>query len=158
MINVKVAVNYKPDPKKLTWIAANLGLDYDKKVLNNIVSETVRGVVAHYTSQELISQRKQISTEIRESLKLRAAEYAILIDEFSLESMKFSDAFQKSIESKQMAEQKAERAKFKVQKALEDAKTYVVTAEGNAKSIELIGQAVKENPGIQSYLTHLSFP
>ncbi len=54
------------------------------------------------------------------------------------------DAF---VKSKTTAQQEAERAKYIVLGAQQEKKTIVTKARGEAESAELIGQAVKKNPG-----------
>jgi prohibitin 2 len=43
--------------------------------------------------------------------------------------------------------QEAERARFIVEKALQDKRSTVIRAQGEAKSAELIGKAIANNPG-----------
>jgi prohibitin 2 len=49
---------------------------------------------------------------------------------------------------KQVAQQEAERAKYEVEQAKEAKKSTIIKAEASAKSIELVGQASKNNPCI----------
>jgi len=54
------------------------------------------------------------------------------------------------VEAKQVAQQEAERAKFIVEKAEQDKKSAIIRAEGEAKSAQLLGEAIQNNP---SFLT-----
>lgn len=47
-----------------------------------------------------------------------------------------------------MAQQEAERAKYEVEQAKEAKKSTIIKAEASAKSIELVGQASRNNPCI----------
>ncbi|RYR60865.1 hypothetical protein Ahy_A04g017938 [Arachis hypogaea] len=51
-----------------------------------------------------------------------------------------------AIEAKQVAAQEAERAKFVVEKAEQNKRSAVIRAQGEAKSAQLIGQAIANNP------------
>ena len=51
-----------------------------------------------------------------------------------------------AVEAKQVALQESQRARYLVEKALQEKKTIVVKAEGEARSAELIGGAIKHNP------------
>lgn len=44
------------------------------------------------------------------------------------------------------AQQDAERARFVVERALQEKKSTVIRAQGVAKSAELVGEAIKNNP------------
>lgn len=50
------------------------------------------------------------------------------------------------MEAKQVAQQEAERAKFIVEKAMQEKEGAIVRAQGEAQSARLIGQAIAQNP------------
>lgn len=52
----------------------------------------------------------------------------------------------KAIEEKQVAAQEAERAKYVVEQAIQDKKSIIIKAQGEAESAKLIGQALQKNP------------
>jgi prohibitin 2 len=53
----------------------------------------------------------------------------------------FSKEFSEAIEKKQVAEQEAERMKFLVEQALEDKKSTIIKAMGEAESVMKFGEA-----------------
>ena len=55
----------------------------------------------------------------------------------------FSKEFSEAIEQKQVAQQEAERMKFMVEKALEDKKSTIIRAMGEAESVKKFGEANK---------------
>ena len=145
-IDLTARVSYKPDKSKLKEIYTTLGPKYDTNVLNNIVNEIIRGVVAQYDAQQLISDRETISNQIRYGLQQRGAPYGLLIDEFAISTIAFSPEYQKAVEKKQIARQKALEAKYFVEQAKQEAKSIIIQAEADAETIKLIGDAVKKNP------------
>lgn len=62
-------------------------------------------------------QRDQVSAAVRDSLMKRAAEFNILVDDVAITHLSFGTEFTKAVESKQVAQQEAERARFVVMKA-----------------------------------------
>ena len=56
----------------------------------------------------------------------------------------FSKEFTTAIESKQVAQQEAERSKFIVQKAEQEKRAAIIRAEGESAAAELISTALKE--------------
>lgn len=146
MVNLSLRVLYRPDPTKLPAIYRYLGMDYDARVLPSVVNEVLKSVVARYTAQALLSQREQVSAKIRESLNERLADFMILLDDVSITDLHFSDEFQKAIERKQTAQQDAEKARYIVEQAEQDAKSTVIKAQGEAKAAELLGIAMQKSP------------
>jgi prohibitin 2 len=51
------------------------------------------------------------------------------------------------VESKQVAQQEAERAKWIVEKANEEKKSIIIQAQGEAEAAKLISAAIQNNPG-----------
>jgi prohibitin 2 len=122
-------------------------LDYDDKILPSIVNEVLKQVIAQFNATALLTQREQVSSRIRANLQERAKDFHIIVEDISITDLKFGREFEKAVESKQVAQQDAERARFIVEKALQDKKSIIIRAEGEAMSANLIGKAISNNPG-----------
>ncbi|KAL6567497.1 Prohibitin-1, subunit of the prohibitin complex (Phb1p-Phb2p) [Orobanche gracilis] len=146
MIGINVRVLSRPVTDELPTIYRRLGQDYKDRILPSVVDETVKAVVAQYNASELLSQREKVSSEIREILKARAANFHIVLDDVSITSLAFGKEFAAAIEAKQIASQEAERARYIVELAEQEKRFTIVRAQGEAKSAELIGKAIAKNP------------
>ena len=69
------------------------------------------------------------------------------IQDVSITDLRFGTEFARAVEAKQVAQQEAERARFIVEKALQDKRSTIIRAQGEARSAEMIGQAIQQNPG-----------
>lgn len=147
MVNISLRALAKPDSNRLPQIYRNLGLDYDEKVLPSIVNEVLKSVVAQYNASELIIQRELVSRMIRQRLVARSQDFGILLDDVAITHLSFSPEYERAVESKQVAQQQAEKAKFLVLKAQEEKKKMIIHGEGERQSAEMIGAAIKSNPG-----------
>lgn len=111
-----------------------------------IIREVSKTVIAQYDAQSLLSQREQVSANVKAALKERLSTFHVLIDEVTITKTSFSKEYEKAIEEKQIAQQTAERMKYIVQKAKQIKQATIIQAEADVESIKLIGKAVKENP------------
>ena len=115
-------------------------IDFDQRVLPSIVNEVTKAVVAQYNAAELLTKRDAVSRQIRESLSSRSADFKIILDDVSITHLAFSKEYTAAVEAKQVAQQDSERAKYLVERAIQEKRTIIIKADGEAKSAELIGK------------------
>eukprot|EP01092_Planopodium_desertum_P007170 TRINITY_DN29305_c0_g2_i3.p1 TRINITY_DN29305_c0_g2~~TRINITY_DN29305_c0_g2_i3.p1 ORF type:complete len:188 (-),score=54.70 TRINITY_DN29305_c0_g2_i3:28-591(-) len=147
IVNITLRVLFQPKVEELPTIFSKYGMDYDYKVLPSIGNEVLKAVVAQYDAGELITQREAVSQEIREKLIKRANDFNIILRDVAITHLDFSREFTAAIESKQVAQQEAERAKYLVEKAKQEKRAAIIIAEGESEAALLIATATASGPG-----------
>ena len=77
------------------------------------------------------------------ALEKRAAEFNIILEDVSITHLMFSKEFTTAIESKQVAQQEAERSKFVVMKSEQERQAAIIRATSEAQAAELVSQAFR---------------
>merc|ERR1719353_26014 len=148
VVTINLRVLSRPEEEFLPDIFSSLGVDYDERVLPSIGNEVLKAVVAQYNAESLITKREMVSREVRDALTTRAKEFHIKLDDVAITDLKFGKEFTAAIESKQVAEQDAERARFLVMKAEQEKRAAVIRAEGESTAAKVVSEALEASPAL----------
>jgi len=141
-VQTTMVLNYNLDPAKAGSMYANIGLNYNERVIDPGLKESFGAAAARYTAEELISKRETLKTEVRNYLRDRLGVYGIVVVDLSITDFEFSAEFNKAIESKQTAEQNALRAKRDLERIKVEAEQKITSAKAEAEALRLQRQVI----------------
>lgn len=147
-VNSKVALNYHIDPSKVADIYQGIGIDYNFRLIDPALQESVKASTAKYTAEELITKREEVRDEIKAHLVDKLNSRGIIVDDFNIVNFEFSESFNQAIELKVTAEQSALAAKNKLEQIKFEADQQVAEAEGKAQALRIEAAALQSNPQI----------
>lgn len=110
-----------------------------------MVNEVLRSIIAQYNAATMLVQREIVSQKIKIGISERLRDFHIILDDVSITSLTFGKQFTDAIEQKQIAQQRAERAKYVVQQANEQRKATIIKAKGEARAAQQIGESLMKN-------------
>ena len=150
-VHTDIVVQYRLNASKVPHIYKEFGLNVDDKVLGPGINEAFKSVTGHYTSEELITKRDEVSTAITDHLRNKMAPFNIDVSGVSLVNFGFSADYQKAIESKVIATQNKLKAEQDLERIKVEAASRVAQAKGEAEAISIQAQAIQSNGG-QNYV------
>lgn len=120
-VTATLALNYHLEAVRVKEIHQRVGPLFGLKLIDPAVQEVFKATTARYSASELITNRSEVKNEAFIAVKERLGKYGIIVDDLSIVNFRFSAAFAKAIEEKQVAQQNAERSRFNLEAAQIDA-------------------------------------
>ena len=139
-MDVSMTLQYQILSDKAIEIAQEYGsLDVLQNRIQSIAIEKAKSVLSSYKAMDIISMRASMSPEVEGAIKEAIADkYFVTISTVVLTNIDFSDAFEKAVEDKMIAEQNQLRAEYenaaKIAAAEAEAKAAIEKAQGQAEA------------------------
>jgi prohibitin 1 len=121
-VHTTLALNYHLDGSRVKDIYTQVGTDYKVRIIDPALQEAFKATSAEFTATDLLQKRPLVKEKALEVIRDRLNKHDVIVDDLSIINFKFSPEFTNAIESKQVAQQNAERAKFNLQAAETDSK------------------------------------
>jgi prohibitin 2 len=152
-VGIDLTLWHHLDLSHLIAIHQKIGPDYEEKIIRPAVRSVIRLVISEYAVMDVYSaKRALIQDEINRKVKDLIEKDGFMVDEVVLRDVRFTPEFTKAIEAKQIAQQSAEQMKYTLEKESKEAERKVIEARGRASAIEVINQALAQNPNYIKYL------
>lgn len=144
IVSTQVVLNYRPDPETVGNLIRDIGLDYEEKVIDPAIQESVKAATAQFNAEELVTKRPLVSSSIRDVLTERLDPRGITVEDLSITDFRFSEEFNRAIELKQVAEQDALRAEQELRRVQIESQQQVARAEAEAEARLSVAEAEAE--------------
>jgi prohibitin 2 len=143
IVRSQVALNYFVNKEHASTVFQTLGEDFVDTVVGPSLQESVKAATAQFTAEQLITKRPAVKDAILIELTSRLGGEHLVVTDFSIVDFKFSEAFNRAIEEKQVAEQMALRAENDLDRIRIEATQAEVQAlaRANARRIEAAGES-----------------
>ena len=141
---VDASVIYAIDPEKVVDVHISWQDRYDTDLIRALSRGVIRDAVSQFGVAEVYStKRLEMVTDVTGVLEEKLSDNGLLLIDFVLRNISFSDEYAASVEQKQIAEQQAQQAKFVVEQKKQEAQQAREIAQGQADAsvIEAQGRA-----------------
>lgn len=171
---IDASVIYAIDPEKVVLLHINWQDRFQDEVVRPLSRGIIRDMASQYGVEEIVStKRVDLEEKITQEMALKIAENDLVLVDFVLRDIHFSEEYAAAVEQKQIAEQTALQALFIVQQKKQEAEqarqvaqgqadsaviqakgaaeARLIQAEAEAKALEYISLILKNNPDLLTY-------
>jgi len=150
-IFIDASVIYAVDPAQLIKLHITWQNRYEENVVRPVARAAIRDAVSQFGVEEIVStKRGELETAISTTIKSSLADNNIIMNDFLLRNIRFSDEYAKAVEQKQVAEQQAQQAKFVVESKKQEAEQARQTAQGQADAAVISAKGAAEARLVQA--------
>ena len=173
-IFVDASVIYSIDPAKVVQLHIAWQDRYSNELVRPLARGIIRDVVSQYQVEQVVtSKRTEMVNQISDVFEQNLNDNGLTLIDFILRNITFSPEYAASVEQKQVAEQLAQQAKFVVEQRRQEAEqarqvaqgqadavvinaqgaadARLIQAEAEAKALEMIALALKNNDNLLLY-------
>ena len=109
------------------------------------VHEALKEATAAQSAEQVVKNRELIKTRSLELARKKVGNL-LVIEDIVIQNIALTKELEHAIEAKMVQEQEAAKSKYLQQRVQIEADTIVIKAKGEAESIRIRGNALKENP------------
>jgi len=144
-IFIDASVIYAADPTQLIQLHITWQNRYEENVVRPVARAAIRNAVSQFGVEELVStKRSELEQAIRDEIELKLKANNIIMSDFLMRNIRFSDEYAAAVEQKQIAEQQAQQAKFVVEQKKQEAEQARQTAQGQADAAVIASKGAAE--------------
>ncbi len=150
-VYIDASVIYAIDPTKLIQLHITWQDRYEDNVVRPVVRAAIRDSVAQYGVEEIVStQRTELEKDISDAIQQGLQANNLIMSDFLLRNIRFSDQYAQAVEQKQIAEQQALQAKLVVEQKKQEAEQARQVAQGQADAVVIAAKGAADARLIQA--------
>lgn len=173
-VYVDASVIYAVDPAKAIDLYRTWRNGYESGLVRPVARGVIRDVASQYGVEEIVStKRSEMEQLITQELQRVFERNNLVLQDFVLRNIRFSEEYAAAVEQKQIAEQQAQQARFVVEQKKQEAEqarqiaqgqadaaviaakgqaeARIIQAQAEAEALRLIAKALEENPNLLTY-------
>jgi len=149
-VSVDITVQFNLEKESSPVVYQTIWLDYVNKIIRPWIRSISRENITKFDSKELFSNetRQEVQSSIGTEMNKYLKDKNIKLVWVLVRNIEFSKVYLDSIEEKQVAQQKIQKAEYEKQQAEIVKQTKIIQAQAEAESIKLKWQALKANKEI----------
>jgi len=148
---LKISTSFQLDKEDLPKVYAQYGINWEEKIIWNNLSQQVKDVMGKYDAENLIENRDTAAQTIFTVMNEKISNLPATLTQFQILDIEYNTEFEKAVEAKVVAGQRAKEAENKTKQIIEEAKQKVETATAEATAMRIKTQALAQNKALVDY-------
>jgi regulator of protease activity HflC (stomatin/prohibitin superfamily) len=148
---VTYAITYYPTVDKIGYLYTQFGSDWAKKIIPQVVLGGLKDAIGKYIADDLVGKREETKMAAQKEITDALAARFVVVTRLDLVNLAFDAEYEKAVERKVIAIQKAQESKNKTVQVEEEAKQKVTAAEADATAMRIKSQALSQNQNLVNY-------
>lgn len=144
-VSIRYTVRFAVDAKKLDWVAQNLGRmpQIVERIVKTESRSLVRNVARKYRAQDLYTGNIfDFQKEVQASLSANFVNNGLIMDEFLVRQIKFSEEYVNAVEQKQIENEKVKTEEYKAEQEKFIKQQKITRAEGEGAAQEILRKTI----------------
>jgi len=144
-MSLEMSVLYHLDPDKAGQVYREVGLDYEKTIIEPNFRSVARGITASFEAKALYtSEREQVELLITADLQKALGHRGILIESAPMRKLTLPARLQSAIEEKLSADQESQRMQFVLTKEKQEADRKRIEAQGISDFQDIVTKGISD--------------
>jgi regulator of protease activity HflC (stomatin/prohibitin superfamily) len=149
--DIKYVVNYGLEPEAAHTIYKTVGRDWYAQLVPQAIQGVMKQIIGQYDAVDLIEHRNKATEDIKKAIADSLRQRHVIIDRFEMINIQYQKEFERAVESKVVAVQKAIEEQNRTKQIQEQARQKIVTAQADAEAMRIKANALTQNPKLVSY-------
>ncbi len=148
---IDASIIYSIDPNNVIPLHINWQNRFEDQVVRPAARNAIRDAVSQYGVEEIVStKRAELEDQISAAIESKFKQNDLVMVDFLLRDIHFSEEYAAAVEQKQIAEQQAQQAKLVVEQKKQEAEQARQVAQGSADAAVISAKGAAEARLIQA--------
>jgi regulator of protease activity HflC (stomatin/prohibitin superfamily) len=149
--DIGYAINYHLAKDKAHIVYRDIGKGWENVVIIPVVEGNLKKVIGQYEAVALIEHRSKATEVARKLIAEELASKNVVLTNFEMVNIQYLKEFEKSVEDKVIATQKAAEAVNNTKRIQEEARQTIINAQALAESMRIRANALTQNKALIEY-------
>jgi regulator of protease activity HflC (stomatin/prohibitin superfamily) len=143
---ISFTLNYQLEQSEAANVYRTVGEDWSAKLVGQVIQQRIKEVAGQWDAVDLISHRQEADAQAAKTIVEGLAPKHVIVTGFAITDIQFSENFNKAVEAKVVAQQRALEEQNKTAQIEQQAKQRVIAATAEAQSMKIRADALAQNP------------